>query len=195
MKDFEKGFTLMELMVVIAIIGILAAVAFPKYQEYVAKSQITEAIALFNTAKIEATTRYEQDQTCFNPDPVREAGETGDYTKLGANEGFYRGKYGVLQVQHIGIIPESENPPSPCMYAYIFYTDQLGDKFGIPENASKHSHLFDEPTMFGFVVYKGGQTKAYVPSFSDDYVKHMRKFLPKTMGITTDTTSSYDPTT
>ncbi|WP_051323620.1 pilin, partial [Kingella kingae] len=58
MKTMQKGFTLIELMIVIAIIGILAAIALPAYQDYTKRSRVSEGLSLAGGAKSALTEYY-----------------------------------------------------------------------------------------------------------------------------------------
>ncbi|MGA2552238.1 MAG: pilin [Burkholderiaceae bacterium] len=52
MKTMQKGFTLIELMIVVAIIGILAAIALPAYQDYTVRAKVSEGLVLGEAAKL-----------------------------------------------------------------------------------------------------------------------------------------------
>lgn len=64
MKKVQQGFTLIELMIVVAIIGILAAIALPAYQDYTKRSHVSEGLGLAQAAKL-AVQEYYADQGSF----------------------------------------------------------------------------------------------------------------------------------
>ena len=82
MKHLQKGFTLIELMIVVAIIGILAAVALPAYQDYTVRAKMSEVILAMSACRTSITEVY---QTGGTPPSANgwgcEQGVTSKYVK------------------------------------------------------------------------------------------------------------------
>lgn len=83
-----QGFTLIELMIVVAIIGILAAIAIPAYQDYIARAQASEALELFSGVKAPLS-EYFADRGAWPATPA----------EIGLNTS---GKYVVSSVEFVG---------------------------------------------------------------------------------------------
>ncbi len=81
MKTLQKGFTLIELMIVVAIIGILAAIAIPAYQDYTIRAQVTEGLNLMSDVKAGVAEWYAQEGSW--PTSIASLGITGGQVKSG----------------------------------------------------------------------------------------------------------------
>lgn len=66
MQTKQQGFSLIELMIVVVIIGILAIIAIPTYRDYIARAQMTEALTLTSGLKVVVSETFAQEGTCLD---------------------------------------------------------------------------------------------------------------------------------
>jgi type IV pilus assembly protein PilA len=124
----QQGFTLIELMIVVAIIGILAAIAIPAYQDYTIRAQVSEGLNLSAGAKA-AVTEYYQDQGTFPTTNaiagLEAAGNiTGKYVSLVTVTGTATN--GVITVTYSSTAPRSANAKIDAATLVMTGTDNLG---------------------------------------------------------------------
>ena len=105
MNANQKGFTLIELMIVVAIIGILAAIAIPAYQNYIAKSQVSEAFTLMGGAKADINTNL-QNNSCIDT--------------VTATNNTIAGKYGTLVISGTAVPAAAPTASTGCVLTYTF---------------------------------------------------------------------------
>jgi type IV pilus assembly protein PilA len=82
MKQVQKGFTLIELMIVVAIIGILAAVAIPAYTDYTARAQVSEVFLMTDGVKNSVAEQCQQAGSCTGGITTIPAYPTGKYSSV-----------------------------------------------------------------------------------------------------------------
>jgi len=108
MKKFQQGFTLIELMIVVAIIGILAAIAIPAYQDYTIRAQVTEGLSLAAQAK----TAVSESFASTGAAPASRAA-AGMSAAVGDTSGNYVSQVGILNgvitVTYSNVAPRRAN--------------------------------------------------------------------------------------
>ena len=110
-KSMQQGFTLIELMIVVAIIGILAAIALPAYQDYTARAQATEGFQATSGLRAQIGVRASEDGDLAN---VEDAGSAADEIRSNLDGQYFSnviwdGIDGEFQVQFDDGVNANEN--------------------------------------------------------------------------------------
>ncbi len=157
MKKVQQGFTLIELMIVVAIIGILAAIAIPAYQDYVKRSKVSEGLNLAGAAKLGVSEWYDS-ESAF---PADDDGSNAGNFELGlASNSSINGNY----VSSVTVDS-----------SMIVISFRANVKLGTDEAAESHLLLSADASSGGSIVWNcnvsGTPTTA-----SPNYVK--KRYLP-----------------
>lgn len=145
MKSLQKGFTLIELMIVIAIIGILAAIAIPAYSDYVARSQASEGVTLAGGLKAQIADNL-QNGTC---------------TSSTTSENTVNGKYGDAVVSGTPAATTSTTTATTANGCVVTYT---------VKNSTGVSDKIKGKTLILNQLANGSYSKASTSTMDNKYI-------------------------
>ena len=169
-KAIQKGFTLIELMIVVAIIGILAAIAIPAYQDYTIRSQVTEGLNLASAIKASVSEFYAQNgvwPTALGPSTT--AGTLGmDTVPSGKYVSQIQLQNGTIQITYSAAAPFQANANITLkrldIRPTISGTTAATSNGDVVWTCGKHSIVGVDPTSGAAAADGTTVTPKYLPS-------------------------------
>jgi type IV pilus assembly protein PilA len=157
MKAVQKGFTLIELMIVVAIIGILAAIALPAYQDYTIRSQVSEGPTLSEGIKVAIADYYANNGTW-----------PADMTAAGFGSNVVSGSYvssivqagGLITIRYGSTKANSKLSTGPANLVISAAANANGDIAWVCGGSSVPTGF----TAAGTATYGGGMLSKWLPS-------------------------------